>query len=109
MKIRALVLVSLLALCLAPAAFGQVIEKETVNTAVTGKVTAIDEAAGTITVKGANKDGGTFVVDSDTTLMSGAENIKLKDLKVGWHVVLDADQKGDIQRATYIEVVDGGD
>jgi hypothetical protein len=81
---------------------------QAVNFAVTGKITAIDTAKKTISVKGANDDGGTYDVTSDTSIMLEKKKLALGDLKVGWHVVLNGDSglSGKTKRATYIEVVD---
>ena len=79
-----------------------------VNFAVTGKVTAVDTAKKTIIVKGANDDGGTYAVTSDTSIMLEKKKLALGDVKPGWHVVLNGDSglDGKTKRATYIEVVD---
>jgi hypothetical protein len=81
---------------------------QSVNFAVTGKVTAVDTAAKTISVKGANDDGGTYHVNADTSIMLEKKKLGLGDVKVGWHVVLNGDSglDGKTKRATYIEVVD---
>ena len=81
---------------------------QSVNFAVTGKITAVDTAKKTISVKGANDDGGTYDVTSDTSIMLEKKKLTLGDLKVGWHVVLNGDSglTGKTRRATYIEVVD---
>jgi len=49
---------------------------------VTGAVTALDATAGTISVKGADGAEKTFsVVDGETILWKGIEDIKLADIK----------------------------
>jgi hypothetical protein len=75
---------------------------------VTGEITAIDSAAKTLTVKGANKDGGVYLTNSYTTIMNGDKNISLSDLKKGWHVAVTSDQKSGKNVAQYITVVDTG-
>ena len=57
--------------------------------AVSGVVTAID--AKSITVEGANKDGGTFAVDKFTQVMSPSKNVAIGDVKKGWRVVVSWD------------------
>lgn len=85
----------------------QVIAEETINVAVTGKITAVSATAKTITVKGANEDGGIFVVNDKTTIMSdGPEQLDFSALKVGQHAAVDANTKDGKQVATYIEIVD---
>jgi len=83
---------------------------QSVNFAVTGKVTAVDTAKKTISVKGANDDGGVYNVTSDTSIMLEKKKLTLGDVKPGWHVVLNGDSglDGKTKRATYIEVVDTG-
>ena len=75
---------------------------------VTGEIMAIDSAAKTLTVKGANKDGGTYVTNAYTTIMNGDKAIGLTDLKKGWHVAVTSDQKSGKNVAQYITVVDTG-
>ncbi len=51
---------------------------------VTGEITALDAAAGSITVKGADGAEKAFnVVDGETILWKGIEDIKLSDIKKG--------------------------
>ena len=75
---------------------------------VTGEILAIDSAAKTLTVKGANKDGGVYLTNSYTTIMNGDKSIQLGDLKKGWHVAVTSDQKSGKNVAQYITVVDTG-
>jgi hypothetical protein len=75
---------------------------------VTGEIMAIDNTAKTLTVKGANKDGGVYVTDKYTTIMNGDKNIGLNDLKKGWHVAVTSDQTSGKNLAQYITVVDTG-
>jgi hypothetical protein len=57
--------------------------------AVTGAVTAVSETS--ITVKGANDDGGTFAVTKDTQIMSGGKTIDTGDLDTEDRVVVSWD------------------
>ncbi|PIV39017.1 MAG: hypothetical protein COS29_04875, partial [Candidatus Omnitrophica bacterium CG02_land_8_20_14_3_00__42_8] len=51
---------------------------------VTGEITALDAAAGSITVKGADSAEKAFnVIDGETILWKGIEDIKLADIKKG--------------------------
>ena len=75
---------------------------------VTGEIMAIDTAAKTLTVKGANNDGGTYVTNAYTTIMNGDKTIGLGDLKKGWHVAVTSDRKDGKNLAQYVTVVDTG-
>lgn len=84
-------------------------EEETAGFAMTGVIKAIDVEAGTITLEGANDEGGTFRVDPKAKLQNGGETIALGDLEVGWSVAIDGSLRGamDPQKVvTYLEVVD---
>ena len=75
--------------------------------AITGQVTAVD--ATSITVKGANDDGGSFAVNADTQVMNDAKKITIADVKKGWSVVVNwdyaaVDSKSKV--AKLIEVTD---
>ena len=85
----------------------QAVKKETADFLMTGEITAIDTTAKTITLKGANGETGTFVVNDATTIMSGNAKIPLSGLKKGARVALNGDNPGDKKIATYIEVVEG--
>ncbi len=88
-------------------AHAQAIQKETVGTAFTGEVTAVDAKAGTISVKGANDEKGTFHVDAKaTTIMSGSQKVGLSALHAGEWITISADTRKGKQVATYIEVVE---
>jgi len=51
---------------------------------VTGEVTALDASAGSISVKGADGAEKAFsVIDGETILWKGIEDIKLSDIKKG--------------------------
>ena len=93
------------ALAAAPLAHAQTIKKTDETGAVTGDITALDVAGGTITVKGPNDDGGTYKVDKYTGIMNGDQHVALKDLKKGWHVVVNYDTVNKIKTAKLIEVV----
>ena len=90
-------------------ASAQTVKKETADFLMTGEITAIDTSAKTISLKGANGESGTFVVNDATTIMSGNAKIKLADLQKGSRVALNGDNPGDKKIATYIEVVEGPD
>ncbi len=79
---------------------------ESTDTALSGKIKAIDAAKKTITIEGANGEGGTYQVNADTTVMDNhRKQITLTALKTGWWVAVTVDTvTGKI--ATYIEVVD---
>jgi hypothetical protein len=95
------------ALCMAAApAPGQTLEKEKVDSALTGKITVIDEIAHTLALQGANGERTVVGVDEHTTIMSGPDKVGLDGLRAGDWVAVDADRSGDSLKATYIEVVD---
>ena len=102
----AIALAAACSLAAAPLVHAQTIQDQAETGAVTGEITALDLAAHTLTVKGPNKDGGTYQVNSYTGIMNGAQKVALKDLKKGWRVVVnyDATDKGKV--AKLIEVVD---
>ena len=102
------ILFALPLLVLAAASPAQPREQQSTNAAVTGEVTAIDTAAKTLTVKGANHDGGVYVTNSTTTIMNGDKAIGLGALKKGWHVAVTSDNKDGKNVAQYITVVDTG-
>jgi hypothetical protein len=93
-------------LALATTVTAQVRLTEPVDFAVTGEITAIDTAGKTLTVKGANDDGGSFAVNEKTTIKNGSKSLALGDLKKGWRVVLNGDDDGTRKLVTYMEVVD---
>ncbi len=73
---------------------------------VTGEIVAIDNTAKTLSMKGANNDGGTYVTNRYTTIMNGDKTISLSDLKKGWHVAVTSDKEDEKKVAQYITVVD---
>ena len=101
-------LLALAALLITTTAHAQPEQKEAANFALTGAIVSVDVAGKTITVKGANDDGGLYVVNDDTTIMNGDKKIALGDLKKGWRVVLNGDSGlgGGKKVVTYMEVVD---
>jgi hypothetical protein len=101
----AIALAALFALGAAPIAHAQTIKDTTETGAVTGDITALDVAAGTLTVKGPNDDGGTYKVDQYTGIMNGAKKVALKDLEKGWRVVVNYDTVNKVKTAKLIEVV----
>jgi len=84
-------------------------DKESASFTFGGPVTSVDTAKNTITIGG--ETGGTFEVDPNATLLSGAKKLKLGDIKPGW----DVEGNGDLRGATnprkvitYLEEVDKG-
>jgi hypothetical protein len=103
-----LMALGLVALCVGSmAAWAQTIEKEEVDTALTGEITLIDTKARTVALQGANGERAVVRIDDKTTIMSGAKKIGLEGLHKGARVAVDADRHGDSLVATYIEVVEG--
>ena len=97
----------LAALCVGSmAAWAQTIEKEKVDTALTGEITVVDTVARTVALQGANGERTVVGIDDKTTIMSDAKKIGLEGLHKGAWVAVDADRHGDSLVATYIEVVD---
>ncbi len=72
--------------------------------AVTGVITAVD--ATSITVKGANDDGGAFAVTADTQVMNDAKKITVDDLKKGWSVVVNWDYAGVDSKSRVAKLVE---
>ncbi|MGH7288548.1 MAG: hypothetical protein ACREI8_11080 [Myxococcota bacterium] len=103
-----LALIALLALCLAAPAFAQEGEnKEVASFTFGGPVVSVDVAKNTITI--GSSTGGTFEVDPNATLLSGAKKLKLGDIKVGWDVEGNGDLRGAMNPKkviTYLEEVD---
>ena len=94
-------------LLLAGAALAQVGEtKEGADFAMTGAVQAVDPAKHTVTLEGANREGGVLDVDPKALLENGDRKIGLADLKVGWRVVVNGDVRSGKKVVTYLEVVD---
>jgi len=105
----ALVVLALgLGLATAPVALAQVGEQTgSTDTALTGKITALDAKAGTITVVGANGEGGPMSVDPKAMIKDNQKKqIALGDLKVGWQVAANVDTRASGPVVTYLEVVD---
>lgn len=57
--------------------------------AVTGAITAVSETS--ITVKGANDDGGTFAINADTQIMDGGKTVTTAQLETEDRVVVSWD------------------
>jgi plastocyanin len=94
-------------LALAAGAAAQPVQNEQVGIAFTGKLTAVDANAKTLTVRGAHGEYGVFHVDEeDTTIMSGSEKVALSGLHEGEWISIDADMRGSRKVATYVEVVE---
>jgi len=103
----ALALAFAVALLQGPAALAQVGEaKEGADFAMTGAVEAVDAAKHTLTLAGANREGGVLDVDPKATLENGDRKIGLGDLKPGWRVVVNGDVRSGRKVVTYLEVVD---
>jgi hypothetical protein len=81
-------------------------EKETADFAMTGDVKAVDAAKGTVTLEGANREGGTLGVDPKAEMRNGDHPIALGDLKVGWRVAVNGDIRDGKKVVTYLEVVE---
>ena len=99
--------VLLAALALAGPARAQVGEQEeAADFAMTGVVTAVDAAKGTLTLEAANREGGVLDVDPKAMLENGDQKIGLGDVKKGWRVVVNGDLRGGKKVVTYLEVVE---
>lgn len=96
-----------LTLFVATTASAQEIKKEAMDRSASGEIVAIDAAARSITLKGANDDGGVFYLNDETTIMSGDKKLGFGDLKKGQWVALDSDDHEGREVVTYLEVVDG--
>ena len=59
----------------------------------------------TITLEGAGGEGGVLEVDPKALLENGAQQIGLRDVKVGWRVAVDGDVRAGKWVVTYLEVV----
>ena len=89
-----------------PSTQAQVEKKETAGWASTGKITSIDAAAGMVEIEEANGTGTVFTCDAKTTIMSGAKQVEIGDLKKGMQVVVNGDMRDGKRVATYLEAVD---
>lgn len=78
-----------LTLAVASLAQAQTDKDASYSGAVTGSVTAVSETS--ITVKGANDDGGTFTVNADTQIMKGGKTITTAQVESGDQVVVSWD------------------
>lgn len=107
MVISALALVWLLAagVTLPGAAAAQARVEEKMNVAVTGDILAIDVPGRVIAVKSTNDRGVVYHVDAASTIMKGATNLKLEDLKTGWNVAMNGHDDGQQILITLIKVV----
>jgi hypothetical protein len=81
-------------------------EEEAADFAMTGVVLAVDAAKRTLTLQGANREGGVLEVDPKAMLESGNQPIGLGDVKTGWRVVVNGDVRAGKKVVTYLEVVD---
>ncbi len=80
--------------------------EEKVDHALTGQVTAVDPAAGTLTVEGVHGEGGAYRVDDATTILVGGQRTTLAGIHKGDWVALDADREGQADLATYVSIVE---
>jgi len=79
--------------------------EEKVNVAVTGDILAIDVPTRVVAVKSTNDRGVVYHVDASSTIMKGATNLKLEDLKTGWNVAMNGHDDGEQILITMIKVV----
>jgi hypothetical protein len=101
----ALVCVFLLGLgSLASAQVGE--QKEAADFSMSGVVKAVDPVKSTITLEGANEEGGVLEVDPKAELRNQEQAVKLGDVKVGWRVAVDGDLRAGKKVVTYLEVVE---
>ena len=106
-RLGALLTITALAVfAIAHASAAQTREKEAVSFVLTAQIEVIDTAGKTLTLKGANGEGGVYAVNDKTTIMSGNKKIALTDLKKGWRVAVNGDNQGGKNVATYMEVVE---
>lgn len=91
---------------LAPRAPAQTRVDEAVNFVLTAEIDSIDVKAKTLTLKGANGEGGVYAVNDETTLMNGDKKVALGDLKKGWRVAVNGDKSSGKNVVTYLEVVE---
>lgn len=103
---RLALLLGLFAGLVGVAALAQVNKEETIDIALTGKITVVDVIAKTVALEGANGEHTVVGVNDKTTIMSGAKKIALDALHKDDWVAVDADRRGATVVATYIEVVD---
>jgi len=106
-RVRKMASLAVAVLLTASIASAQAVKKETSDFLMTGEITAIDTTASTLTLKGANGETGTFIVNASTTIMNGDAKIGLAGLQKGSRVALNGDEPGEKRMATYIEVVEG--
>src|SRR5262245_59416428 len=90
----------------APHAGAQMRKNESANFALTAQIESIDAKAKTLTLKGANGEGGVYVVNDKTTIMNGDKKIAFGDLKKGWRAAVNGDNTTGKNVATYLEVVE---
>jgi hypothetical protein len=95
----------LLTLALAGTAHAQARQLERGTIAATGDITTLDAAKRTITVKSTNDEGVTYSVENSATIMKGATNLKLEDLKVGWNVTVAGNELHGAKNLTMIKVM----
>ncbi|CAG1001253.1 hypothetical protein BURK2_03037 [Burkholderiales bacterium] len=88
------------------AAWTQKIEKEAASGAVSGTVLNTDTSAMLITIDGPNDDGGVYTLDPKATLMKDDEKIELRDVKQGWGVTANFDERAGKNVVTYLEVTE---
>lgn len=104
-RISALACALALGLVIADAAFAQARVRERGNIAVTADVTAVDAEARKITLKNLDEEAIEYNVDQSATILRGATDIKLGDLKPGWNVTVQGHDDGTTRLLTYIKVM----
>jgi plastocyanin len=102
----ALIPTVLVGVALAVAAAAQPDQQEQATSTLSGKVVSIDAKAGTFTLRSATDETAVFLVDADTTIMSGSQKVALADLHQGEWLAVDGDRKAGQRHATYVEVVE---
>jgi hypothetical protein len=93
-------------LAFAPLAAAQTRTEEAVNFVLTAQIESIDASAKTLTLKGANGEGGVYVVNDKTQIMNGNKTIPFSDLKKGWRLAVNGDKSSGKNVVTYAEVVE---
>jgi glutathione synthase/RimK-type ligase-like ATP-grasp enzyme len=106
LQILRTVMVAVTLFAVAPLANAQTREKEAVGFVLTAQIESIDAAAKTLTLKGANGEGGVYVVNDKTTIMNANKKIAFSDLKKGWRLAVNGDKSSGKNVATYMEVVE---
>lgn len=80
--------------------------QEAMERAASGTVTVVDVLGRTFSIRDADDQETTFAVDDDTTILEGGRHVALDRLQAGDRVAVDLDDRGGVQTATYVEVVE---